>query len=201
MVTHSSDTSARVALYRQVAILHSENIPSGFLSSLGVPFLELLYKAIDESGESVLLVYKSDNKVVGFVAASTGMRPIYVRLLRHSPTLVFVLLPKLFSVSNLKRMLELFLHQIKGKAIVEDSTKNELLSIAVDENHRRKNIAQSLYLELCGYFRLNGINQFSIVVGDELSGAHKFYRKMGARPVSSLSVHSGQCSTVYIHTL
>ena len=46
----------RASFYRSVAELHAANIDQGFLSSLGVAFLSLMYRAIDEVDESILVV-------------------------------------------------------------------------------------------------------------------------------------------------
>jgi len=40
--------------------------------------------------------------------------------------------------------------------------------------------------------------QFKIVVGDALEPAHRFYKKMGARPVAKTEVHKGSGSIVYV---
>ena len=56
--------------YRTVASLHCDYINQSFLATLGVPFLSLLYEAIDKDSESILLVERVDHSVVGFVAGT-----------------------------------------------------------------------------------------------------------------------------------
>ena len=69
----SSVSMNKQAIYRRVAQLHAENINQGFLSSLGLNFLMLLYQAIDESPVSVLILAWEDNQVVGFVSGALGL--------------------------------------------------------------------------------------------------------------------------------
>ena len=63
--------------YRAIARLHYDHINQGFLATLGVPFLTLLYKAIDKDSESVLLVELVDCSIVGFVTGTSGLGRIY----------------------------------------------------------------------------------------------------------------------------
>ena len=67
--------------YRTVASLHCDHINQGFLATLGVPFLTLLYEAIDKDSESVLLVERMDLNIVGFVTGTHGLGRIYKQLL------------------------------------------------------------------------------------------------------------------------
>ncbi len=47
-----------------VALLHREYIKTGFLSSLGLPFLVLLYRTMSNSDNAFCLVAKDNNKIV-----------------------------------------------------------------------------------------------------------------------------------------
>ena len=79
--------------YRQVAALHAGNIDQGFLATLGIPFLSMMYRAIDEAPGSVLLTEEQNGRVVGFVSGGDGMGAIYRRMLRHPLRLGLSLLP------------------------------------------------------------------------------------------------------------
>ena len=184
------------ATYRQVAELHAANIDQGFLSSLGVTFLALLYEAIDACDSSVLFVAKSEQSVVGFVVGAESMGPIYRQLFRFLPRLVWALLPALLSPRKLWKITELLFlgHKVEPFEGLADA---ELLSIVVNPAHRGQGHAESLYLKLMQHFRQRGISAFRIVVGTSLTSAHHFYLKMGARPVGHLQVHQGQQSVIY----
>ena len=189
-------------LYRSVAELHIANINQGFLSTLGVGFISLMYRAIDEGDDSVLLVAQSDGKVIGFVAGATGMKPIYRRMLRYWPQLFWALLPSLFSPRRVWRIIEI-LRYSRGGGGSSGATlpAAELLSIAVAPEFRGQRHAENLYQSLCEHFLQRKLPAFKIVVGSALAPAHKFYRRMGAQPAAEVEVHQGSASTVYVQAL
>lgn len=187
-------------VYRQVARLHAGNIDQGFLSSLGLPFLTLLYEAIDSNDSSVLLLAKLDGNVIGFVAGAEGMGSIYRQLLRRWPRLTWALLPALLSPRKVWKMVEILLLDKKSQPL-SILPHAELLSIAVEASHRSQGHAADLYVELVLHFRERKLDGFKIVVGESLAAAHKFYQRMGATPVGRVEVHQGQTSVMYVHHL
>ena len=190
-------------LYRSVAELHIANINQGFLSTLGVGFISLMYRAIDEGDDSVLLVAQSDGKVIGFVAGATGMKPIYRRMLRYWPQSFWALLPSLFSPRRVWRIIEILRYSRGGGGSSNGVAlpAAELLSIAVAPAFRGQHHAENLYQSLCEHFLQRKLPAFKIVVGSALAPAHKFYRRMGAQPAAEVEVHQGSASTVYVQAL
>ena len=77
----------------------------------------------------------------------------------------------------------------------------ELLSIAVLEKARGRGVAGKLYESLGERFFEEGETAFSIVVGESLAPARRFYEKMGAVSLSQISVHKGQSSILYQQNL
>lgn len=190
-------------ILRQVAALHSVGLDRGFLSRLGPRFLVQLYAAIDAGPDSVLIVEQRNGKVVGFVTGGSGMGPIYRRLLHRPFSLGLALFPSLLRPSMLKGMIELVYRRSADDPGCAGGTlpEHELFSIVVSVEMRGTGIAESLYNRLCAQFRAQGVPAFQIVVGESLSAAHRFYRRMGAEPVLKTSVHKGQISTVYAQQL
>ena len=200
--SHAAAGMNRAHLYRTVAELHIANINQGFLSTLGVGFVSLMYRAIDEGDDSVLLVARVNGKVVGFVAGATGMRPIYKRMLGYWPQLFWALLPSLFSPRRVWRIIEILRYSrssggISGAAL----PAAELLSIAMAPQFRGQRHAETLYQELCEHFLSRGLPAFKIVVGSALAPAHRFYQRMGAVAAAEVEVHQGSASTVYVQAL
>ena len=186
--------------YRQVAALHADNIDQGFLATLGIPFLSLMYRAIDEAPGSVLLTEEQHGRVVGFVSGGDGMGAIYRRMLRHPLRLVLALLPSLVRPSRLKRILEI-LRYGGGTSTTHDLPRAELLSIAVAPHARGSGVAERLYRRLEENFAGRGLSAFRITVGDSLAPAHRYYRRMGAVPAGRVEVHAGEGSVVYVQAL
>jgi GNAT superfamily N-acetyltransferase len=186
--------------YQQVARIHINGLDQGFLATLGENFLVLLYRSIDECTESVLFVELEDetSQVQGFVTGSTGMRPIYRQMLKHPLSLLAALVPSLFSIARIKRILEIFRYS-KGAEQSAELPPYELLSIVVSGAARGTGCAERLFMKLGSYCKEHGISAFRIVVGDGLAPAHKFYRRMGAIEKGRIEVHEGQGSVIYIY--
>lgn len=186
--------------YRQVAALHAANIDRGFLSTLGQPFLALVYRAVDESPDGVLIMEVREGRVLGFVAGSVGMRTIYRRLLRRPLPLLFALAPSLFMPARLRRIFEILRYGRGGSGGARWPAA-ELLSIAVAPEARGQGVADALYGRLVEHFRSRGIGAFRIVVGDALGPAHRFYQRIGAMPAGRIEVHHGEGSRVYVQAI
>ena len=186
--------------YRTVASLHCDHINQGFLASLGVPFLTLLYEAIDKDSESVLLLERVDLKVVGFVTGTRGLGRTYKQLLLKPLRLIDSLKSCILSPSKMYKILEVLLIS-KGSNISADLPREELLSIVVNPAYQGGGHAENLFKALCSHFRTEGASSFSIVVGSNLDRAHAFYTKMGSIPVKKIQVHKGAYSVVYVKKL
>lgn len=187
-------------LYLQVAALHIASIDQGFLSTLGVRFVALMYRAIDECESSAVFVDESEGRIVGFVAGASGMRSIYKRMLRYWPALFVTLLPSVVNPRRVWRILEILKYS-RAHQDSDDLPSAELLSIAVDPAYRGQHRADFLYQQLAAYFRDRGDVAFKITVGKALAPAHRFYTRMGAVPMTDVEVHEGNMSTVYVQRL
>ena len=182
--------------YAELARIHSSCIDLGFLSSLGQGFLSLLYEAIDADGNSHLILEKKEGSVIGFIAGGRGMKSIYRKLLFRFPRVFIALFPAMLNPQKLWKIIELLCFAKKQKP-VSSSPEAELFSIAVIDSARGSGLAQKLYNALGERFFRDGESAFCMVVGENLSQAHRFYQKMGATPLAQLSVHKGQSSTLY----
>jgi ribosomal protein S18 acetylase RimI-like enzyme len=182
--------------YRKVAQIHLTCIDLGFLSSLGPRFLALLYESIDADEKSILILEKQQDKVIGFVAGGRSMKSIYRKLLISFPRLFIALAPAMFNPMSLKRIFDL-MYFGRSKKPLPSCPEAELFSIAVIDSARGGGLAQKLYGALAQRFFQEGESAFCMVVGETLSPAHRFYKKMGAVPLAQVSVHPGQSSTLY----
>jgi len=187
------------ATLRAVAGLHASCISQGFLSSLGARFLTVLYRAIDRSDTAVLIVATNDSGVIGFVAGGSGMGPIYRQMLRDLPALLAALAPVIVRPRKLLGILEIL--RRGGGDRDADLPEHELFSIAVAPAARGSGAADRLYQALSTHFREHGVGAFRIVVGDSLAPAHRFYKRMGAEPTTTIRLHDEATSTVYVQTL
>ena len=186
--------------YRVIASLHCDHINQGFLATLGASFLTLLYEAIDEDSESVLLVERVDSSVVGFVSGTSGLGRIYKQLLLKPLRLTYALKSCFLSPSKIYKIIEVLLIS-KDSNISSNLPKQELLSIVVNPAYQGGGHAVNLFNAFCSHFREHGVISFKIVVGSNLDRAHSFYTKMGSIPVKEIQVHKGSNSLVYVKKL
>lgn len=166
------------------------------MSSLGLSFLALLYECIDLDKNSILIIEKKNDNVLGFVAGGKSMKTIYYQMLWQLPRLCLSLIPSILNPFKLFKIFELVCFG-KSKQLGTAIPQAELLSIAVIDVERGKGLAQKLYNSLALHFTMQGESEFSIVVGDSLKRAHCFYTKMGAQRLDVVSIHRGQTSTIY----
>lgn len=186
--------------YIEVANMHLQNIEQGFLSTLGVDFLELLYESIDTAQNGALYVELIEDNVVGFVAGGRGIQSIYRQMLRRWPRLIWALMPALLSPRKVKRIFEILWFSYQHKTVPE-CPRAELFSIAVLKSARGTGVANRLFQALAQHFEEDGEPAFFIVVGADLAPAHRFYQRVGAIPIAQISIHQGQSSTLYRYNL
>ncbi len=173
------------------------NIDQGFLGTLGIAFVALMYRAIDEGEDSTLIVAEREGRIVGFISGATSMRTVYRGMLRHWLKLGWALMPSAFRPRRVWRILEIIRYsKSAGNPGIPDA---ELLSLALDQGYRGQQIAEKLFTQLCAFFSDRNISAFKIVVGAKLIAAHGFYRRMGAIATDDVEVHGGSRSTVYVH--
>jgi ribosomal protein S18 acetylase RimI-like enzyme len=186
--------------YQTAARLHCDFITEGFLATLGVPFLTLLYRSIDNDNDSVFLVEEVDGEIVGFVTGASGLGRIYRALLLQPHRLLFALKECFISPLKIYKIIEILVFSIKNRSLIQ-LPKEELLSIVVHGDYHGNGIAEKLFRSLCAQFASKGAERFKITVGGDLERAHAFYKKMGCTPFVELQVHAGVTSIVYIKEL
>jgi GNAT superfamily N-acetyltransferase len=191
---------------RQIALLHVQALDQSFLSTLGVPFLTLLYDAMIEDPDTVILCEFEESQLVGFVSGGLGLKGIYMGLFKKPLSLFWSLRGVVFSFRRLRGVVEILIFSITSREKREPAEmvilpSAELYTIAVNGRARGTGLASRLYRSLGDAFLGRGIERYKILVGDQLVVAHGFYKKMGAVPVLTQRLHRGSSSTIYIQTV
>lgn len=179
-----------------IAKIHKNEIAKGFLSSLHISFLGKLYRAIVDSPFSFCVVAKEQDIIIGFIAGVTDLDKFYKYFIKHYffQSLV-IFLPKVFSVSFIKKALETLFYPVKES----DLPKPELLTMAVSSQFHGQGIASKIFIEFVREMKKRNIALFKVLVGDELAPAIGFYEKNGFRFIKKTSVHGTSISRIYFY--
>ncbi len=185
-----------------VVRVHRTELNQGFLSSLGDGALSVLFQHAATSRYSVLLVAKrpENAQVIGFLLGTTDTGGFYKDFLRHRALKALVVVgPKLFSLKRIFKVVETLFYP--SRKSVQDLPPAELLDIAVTKGAQGTGLGRLLFQEFCGILRERGIPRFRVTTGEALTQAHRFYERLGAKRVSTIEVHKGQKTFVYIYEI
>jgi ribosomal protein S18 acetylase RimI-like enzyme len=188
--------------FRQIAELHRNSLPDGFLPSLGTRFLVCLYRSIQQYPGGVLVSCQNGDRTVGFISGVDDVAQFYSWFLRHKLFAgAWSAMPGMISIRALRKTNDLLFYPRKARQSLPELPGAELVSLAVDPQFRRQGIARELYEALVEQFRQRGIMRFRIMVGRSQAAAAEFYKRMGARQVSQLEVHRHQATFAFVHFL
>lgn len=189
-----------LATWDALAKLHASEIQGGFLTSLGMPVLVRLYRAISRSPHAFILVAENEGQITGFLCASTSTKRVYRQVLLTAwPMLLPVLARKLLRWSTLRRCWETL--RYPGEASGPGLPGAEILNFCVDGSRQGRGIGRALFTAMQEEYRRRGISQIRIVTGAGQQSAIRFYDKMGARLAGRLEVHANVESRMYVFTI
>lgn len=170
----------------RLARLHLEGIESGFLRRLGHEFLTLLYKALIE-WEDGLVVVADTGQVVGYVAGVIDTGAFYRHfLLRFGGLAAAMSMPRLLSPSVMRRAWETLVY---GTNVESEA---ELLAMAVDSWARGHGTGRRLGEALLDALKERGVGSVKVVVGTENNAAVGLYESLGFSAARTLEVHAGE---------
>ncbi|MBS4014491.1 MAG: GNAT family N-acetyltransferase [Bacteroidetes bacterium] len=183
---------------KQIAKIHCQEIKYGFLTQLGEKLLSKLYQSIILSPSSFIVVAEDNNQVIGFISGSTNINKFYKEFIKkYFLKTFFILLPKIFKPSAIKKIIETLCYPQKEKYL----TSSELLTIAVKKESQNKDIAKLMLERFILEMEKRQIKQFKVIVGENLLNAINFYEKAGFIFHSFISVHKNKSSKIYIYKL
>lgn len=186
----------------QLVKIHRSEIKFGFLTSLGDNALVLMFSLAAESKHSLLLTVKDvvKDEQVGFLLGTFDTSAFYKDFLKNKFfSAIVVLLPKLFSFSTVRKLIEVLLYP--SKKDVRSFPKTELLDIAISSQYQGLGLAKQLFEEFSYQLSKVGVFQFKITTGLQLSGARRFYEALGAVKSAIIEVHRGQKTLVYVYKI
>lgn len=185
-----------------LAKLHILTLSGSFLASLGLGFLNSLYKFL--INKEKVWVYEESNEIRGFVSFSQDSSGMMKRFLINCPFCLLLLMVKtIFQPILLKRFFETFqapFKSQKGNGAI-GLPAGELLSISVSSNYQATGIGSQLIQVLEEHLQQNKIISYKVVAGEDLIGANKFYLKNNFILASRIKIHGDKLSNVYIKAI
>lgn len=185
----------------QLAKLHKVEINQGFLSTLNLKFLTLLYRHLISTGSVFVAMHESDDYIVGFVAGVNNTKKFYLSFLLSKGFIAApLLLGKVFNLSFVRKVFESLLVPFKkAPPATKQSSERlpELVSIAVSSSTKGLGVGGQLIQKLEEGYKKSGVTKYTVVVGDKLLLANKFYQKHGFIKSHVIVVHGDEKSNVY----
>jgi len=171
----------------QVAGLHIEQISTGFISGLSPDFVISLYQGIVESSHAIGYVYEEKSEIIGFICCATDINKLYRQLiLRKGFTFFIKLFGQIFSIERIKNILQTLLYPGKDQG---DSTKTEILSVAVRSDKQGKGIGQQLMDKMLDKCRSGGIKRVKVSAHDQNIKANQYYQACGFELIDRIKHH------------
>lgn len=181
---------------REITALHVKGINTGFISSLGIDFVTVLYEAIAEDENSFGFAAAEDDKVIGFVAFSTNLSKLYkFVILKKGFRFGFILARRILSIQTVKKIWANIFYPKKMKRM--NLPDAELLSIVIAPEGQGKGIAKQLIEKSFEECANRGIDKVKVLVAAANEPANKLYQKCGFELVTQLDSH-GTSSNVYV---
>lgn len=179
--------SANEKHFKKIAELHIQGITEGFLSSLGVNFLTILYKGISNahgSGIFVAVSEKNESVVLGFISYTDNVKKCYINVIkRHFVSLSLTILPNIINLKIFKKILETlfypFFHKPQKSEKHKKSVRAELLSMVIDDAYQGMGIGKNLVKKLDETMKQMDINKYYVVTYGLDIRSNSFYKSCG----------------------
>jgi len=189
--------------FYECAKIHSQEIPDGFLPTLGLNFLSSLYNSFSKSKYSFLLLAVEDDKVVGFIAISIHTKNFFKwYIASESYKNLFRIPLSILSGVFFKKVIEVFKYPFSKKTIDKEFiSDSEIFNFCVDSSLQGKGVGKLLFSKALDYLKDYKIQSIKIVTGSKQIAAQNFYYKSGAMLSHKIKVHDDEESLVFLYQL
>ena len=182
---------------QEIAKLHAECIPTGFISSLGSRFVSQLYAGIAGCRHAFCLVAVEHGHVVGFIAGAESVGRVYKSvILRRGLFMLSSLLRFVFSGRTIRKIFQTLLYPSRSS----DYPAAEILSVAVASDARRKGIGTMLMRAALEEFERRGISEAKLAVAADNAPANRYYLKEGFHRIADYDSH-GVETNIYVRNI
>ena len=184
---HYKIVSANEKHFKSIACLHIKGITEGFLSSLGVNFLTILYKGISNapnSGIFVAVSEENESRVLGYISYAYDIKTCYINIIkRNFISLSVTILPNIINIKFLKKILETlfypFFHKPQKSEKYNNWVRAELLSMVIDNAYQGMGIGKNLVKTLDDAMKQMKIDKYYVVTYGIDVRSNSFYKSCG----------------------
>ncbi|WP_430789342.1 GNAT family N-acetyltransferase [Actinoplanes sp. G11-F43] len=184
-----------------VARMHVDEVPEGFLTSLGEPVLRMLYRHLACSPHAVLFMAESvaTGEPLGYICGSTGTGSLLREFVQQAwPVAVPMVLPRLLRPARILRLMETIAYPSSADPGLPGA---EIINFVVVPSLRGRGVATRLYQHLMDWFVHQHVPEVKVVTGERQRRAQGFYEKSGAILHGMTEVHRGTASRIYVQPL
>lgn len=176
---------------KAVARLHKSELPTAFLSGLGIGFLEVLYDGLSKSSYGLTYVCKEKSEVIGFICGTTSTQKMYRDIFHKKWACLFLQV----AICVLKK--PRLIRSIPAYLLYPNKEGDcaELLAIAVKKKYRRRQVGKMLTWKLLDELRKRGRKTVKVIAEHNNFVAHKFYSKLGFRYRGSFYLSSAHMNS------
>ena len=190
----SSIRAARSGDAGAVAALHGSRIAEGFLTTLGMSFLERLYRRMIRSAQAFVLVHDDQDGIDAFVAVADHTGRLYREfVMRDGPAVVITTAPAI--VRNPKRIWETLRY---GIASGGDLPASEILAVAVAQRAEGRGVGGELVRAALDELQARGVAAARVVTAVGNAPALRMYETAGFRRFHQTEVHAGISQQVLV---
>jgi GNAT superfamily N-acetyltransferase len=142
-------------------------------------------------------VAEQSSRVIGFAAAVPSVRAFYRRFYRkHGIPAVLEAAPRVLRPGTLRRVRQTARYPAGAQSLPEA----ELLAIAVAADQRGTGVGKVLADGVIEGLARRGVEEVKVLVASDNDQANRFYRRIGFRPATHMSLHDGRTSNVLVFT-
>lgn len=165
----------------QLVKLHTSQLHESFLNNLGSHFLYILYKTIIESDNTIFLIAKNEDIIIGY-AAATKNNSIFQKevIFKNIWKLTLIILKNVFIRPRV-------VYKIIQWSLTSSPNRiapSELQFIAIDTPFQNQGIGSRFIEKLSNVYKMDGISKYCVGTKANNITSNNFYIKKGFKFVS-----------------
>ena len=187
-LTHSLNKAEQKQICKAMALLHTEAFQGFFLTSMGLSFLQLLYRGFIVQPDGISMVAEENGVIIGFAVGTNDPDCFFRNLLKkHGFKFAFAAIPGLLRnpIFVAKKCIGALFY--RGETPAEIPNAALLSSLAVSPNESRKGVGQQLIKAFCDEAGKRGAEAVYLTTDESGNDdVNQFYSKCGFKLTDTL---------------